>query len=82
MNFYKGMQDTCLNACDFYFEDSFNKMCYHLDIGGDSFPVLQTNIRSIPKNLSHFENYVKSLKLSFTTIALSETWLKQENKSC
>ena len=74
--------DTCLNTCDYYFEDSFNKKCYDLDIGDDSFSVLHTNIRSIPKNLIHFENYVKSLKLSFTTIALSETWLKRENKSC
>ena len=82
MNYYKGMQDTCLNACDYYFGDSFNKKWYDLDIGDDSFSVLHTNIRSIPKNVSHFENYVKSLKLSFTTIALSETWLKQENKSC
>ena len=44
--------------------------------------MLHTNIMSSPENLSHFENYVKSLKLSFTTIALSEIWLKQENKSC
>ena len=33
MNFYKGMQDTNLNTCDYYFKDSFNKKFCDLDIG-------------------------------------------------
>ena len=37
-------------------------------------------MRSVPKNLSDFENYLKRLHHSFSVIAISETWLHDYNK--
>ena len=37
------------------------------------------NIRSVSKNLSSLESYLKMLKHEFTIVGLTETWLQNEN---
>ena len=71
-----------VSNCNYYLENTFSKKCEDLEIGNDSFSMLQINIRSIPKNLSKLENYLCSLAHSFTVIGISETWLKESNASC
>ena len=59
----------------------FSKICDDLSLN-TCFSIVQLNIRSSPKNLSNFENYLSGLNHCFTVIGISETWLNDTNKHC
>ena len=82
INFYQGIQNNSINSCDYYYENSFNKKCRDLDIKENNLSFLHCNIRSIPRNLDRFEEYVSNLNIDFSIIAFSETWLKRDNEQC
>jgi hypothetical protein len=71
-----------VSNCRYYTEDSFVKKCHDIGIDNACFSLIQFNIRSIPKNLTHFENYMDTLNYHFTIIGLSETWLNDSNSQC
>ena len=82
VNYYQELRNMSFNTCDYYYEESFNKKCRDLAISNESFSVIHINARSIPRNLPNIENYMDSLATNFTIIAITETWLKEENKDC
>ena len=43
-------------------------------ISSNSFSVLHTNIKSMPKNFERFQEFFKTLKFNFNAVCLSETW--------
>ena len=47
----------------------------------ESFSLFHYNIRSIPSNLESLTDYLHVLKFNFSVIALTETWLTNENCS-
>jgi hypothetical protein len=59
------------------FAELIDKKCIH----ENQFSVLSLNIRSIQNKVDHFLNYLKSLNHTFTTIALTETWLNDDTYS-
>ena len=65
--------------CDYYLEDQFilkvveQKNCNRLSF-------FHLNVKSIPKHFDELEMYINSLKLEFTMIALTETWLNQSKQ--
>ena len=71
-----------LSCCDYHLEDSFNKKCRDLRIDQTCFSLLHTNIRSVPKNLINFTNYLDLLCIKFSVIGLTETWLQENNVDC
>ena len=76
LHFYQSACNNTLNACDYHLEDSFNKNISKLKINSQSFSIIHSNIRSIPRNLSRFETYLGTLNHEFSVIGLSESWLK------
>ena len=78
-NYYGDTINDRVNSCDYYMENSFNKKCQDIGITNNYLSLIHSNIRSIPKNIDHFEEYLSSLETKFSFIALSETWLKADN---
>ena len=68
-------------SSNYLVEDKFNVKCSQLSLNNDCFSIIHLNIRSIPKNLKTFENYLMNLDVQFSVIALSETWLNEINSS-
>ena len=71
-----------VSNCQYYNEESFIKKCTEVSADSNCFSLIHLNIRSIPKNLSQFEDYLHILNLSFTVVGISETWLNVSNKDC
>ena len=74
-NFYNNAAQAATS--DYYVEDSFNA---EFDgVSGQSLSVIHLNVRSVPRNLDKFVHYISNLKVNFTVIGLSETWLNETN---
>ena len=76
-NNYQCMQNV--QNCCYYDNSSFQKMCNEKELTSSNFSIMHFNIRSIPKNSSHFEIFLSDLDIEFTVIALTETWLNSNN---
>ena len=59
-----------------------NKKCKELDINKHHLSLLHNNLRSIPHNLDHFNQFLNGLDIDFSILAFSETWLKPHNEHC
>ena len=79
IQFYSNSQYTHGAKCDYYLEDQFiskvveKKQCNQLSF-------FHLNVKSIPKHFDELEMYINSLKLEFTIIALTETWLDESKQ--
>ena len=73
---------TSINAinCDYYLEESFIDKASKLCNSDNGFSLIHLNIRSVPKNLSHFSNYCHGLPHTFSVIGLTETWLNERTR--
>ena len=80
IQFYNTHCNTVLNSCDYYIEDSLNSKIDNLSIKENVFSLVHANIRSAPRNLTKFESYLSGIDHTFSIIALSETWIKEDNK--
>jgi hypothetical protein len=69
------------SCCKYYNSDLFNTMCAKNGILNDCFSMVCLNVRSAPKNLSEFRNYLNLFSHEFSVIGLTETWLNEENMS-
>ena len=49
LHFYQSTCNNALNACDYHFEDSFNKNISNFNITHQSFSIIHSNIRSSQK---------------------------------
>lgn len=64
--------------CKYYNENQFETL---IPSNCKVFSSLHLNIRSLPKHYIDFMNYLTSIPHHFSVIALTETWLTQENES-
>ena len=55
-------------SSNYYSEDSFSKLIRQKGISSEDFPIIHTNIRSAPANLSSLLSYMSNLKLCFSVI--------------
>ena len=76
---YYNLMCSSLSSCDYFLEDSFNARCEDLSLTSDCFSLFHSNIRSIPKNLYDLELFLSGLRIKFTVMAFSETWLNSTN---
>ena len=60
LQFYNSQCNNVLNSCDYYLENSFNKKLKELDVKDGAFSMIHFNVRSAPKNLGSFENYLST----------------------
>ena len=79
IQFYNKHYTGSLQSCDYYLEEMFNDKIKKCKISNQSFSSLHINIRSAQKNLGSLENYLDTLDHKFTTIGISESWLKDVN---
>ena len=67
-------QNIDLN-CDYYSEDRFNA-----EVNMEGFSVIHFNSRSLYSNFSKIKHYLQQFKNRFSVIAISETWLRNDNE--
>ena len=79
IQFYNNQCNNSLYSCNYYLEDSFNKRVADLNISPGCLSMIHTNIRSTAKHMNKFDLYLNNLKHEFPIIALSETWLNENN---
>lgn len=79
LNFF-GMQSNQLSSCNYFVEDQFNHKIAKSH-NKDNFSLFHINIRSLNRNFEDLQNYLGLLNINFTTIALTETWLKDSQDS-
>ena len=79
IQFYSNSQYTHGAKCDYYLEDQLiSKVAGKEQCNQLSF--FHLNVKIIPKHFDELEMYVNSLKLEFTMIALTETWLDKSKQ--
>ena len=79
VNFYDGIVQA-IGDCKYYLEDMFNDdIIKNANRVTNTFSMIHLNIRSMKKNLSNFEAYLKLLEHKFRIVAISETWLQDAN---
>ena len=59
VQFYNSHCNNSLHSCDYYLEDSLNKNITDLNLSSGCLSMVHMNIRSIAKNLSKFDLYLK-----------------------
>ena len=85
-NYFNQTDFKITNNCLYYNEDKFNSEYAKVNAERiiksvtNPFSMCHVNIRSVPKNFGHFEDYLSNLNHNFTFIGLSETWLTESNK--
>ena len=80
LQYYNQQLNPFLQTCDYFSEHTFNQKLSCMDIDDDRLSYVHMNIRSAPRNLKFFENYLCTLNHKFSIIGLSETWFKEHNK--
>ena len=79
IQYYSNSYYTHGAKCDYYLEDQFiSKVAGQKNCNLLSF--LHLIVKNIPKHFDELEMYINSLKLEFTMIALTETWLDQSKQ--
>ena len=61
---------------------SFNHFVVNDDFRDNNLSMLHHNIRSVRQNLSELNSHLETIDYIFSIIALSETWLTEENYEC
>ena len=68
-----------ISSCNYYLESSFNEKIKDSNQNPKMFSLLHINIRSLKSNLHQLTSYLEVLKHIFTVLAVTETWLTEEN---
>ena len=82
LQYYNDIANMNHSSCNYHLEDTFNDKIDKTNIRSNSFSMIHTNIRSIPKNLNNFENYLDGLNHTFSIIGLTESWLSDSSAQC
>ena len=77
INYYHDINYLLTYKCHYYHEDSFSNEVIKQSVP-NMFSICHVNIRSAKKNLRDFTNYLSLLNHNFSVIALSETWLQED----
>ena len=80
MHFFNTVGNQVLHS-DYYLEDSFTHQIRQKWIKPLCMSIIHFNIRSIPKNLHNFQNYLETLDFQFAIMGFSETWFTDVNHS-
>jgi hypothetical protein len=81
---FEDMMNNSDNLINYDVSHSCSSILDHHDISAscvDDFSILQINPRSFSKNSSHINNFLFGLKHTFSVIALSETWFKEDESN-
>ena len=70
------LNSQILSSCAYYTTREFNNLFTKKP---NCFSTLHMNIRSLKKNFDDFIEYLSTINLSFSVIALSETWLNDSS---
>ena len=68
-----------VSQCEYYLEETFKKKVAEFGVNNEVFSLLHLNIRSIPKNLCQFQQFMSNLNFNFTVLGFTETWLNENN---
>ena len=81
LNFYQDYVPNLNLNCRYFTEGSFNSAYDQMNRKNvtNAVSLCHINIRSIAKNLKHFEYFLAGLKHDFTFIGITETWLTNYN---
>ena len=80
VQFYNDVNMTNnLTNCMYHNETTFNHKVSDHALGKDTFSLAHLNIRSLPKNLTKFEQYAETLDMPFTVLGFTENWLYASN---
>ena len=79
--FYQDYVPNLNLNCRYFTEESFNSAYDQMNRKNvtNAVSLCHINIRSIAKNLKHFEYFYAGLKRDFTFIGITETWLTNYN---
>ena len=80
IHYYNTISNQTLHS-EYYLEDSFCHQLKRRSISPKCLSMIHYNIRSIPKHLHDFENYLETLNFRFAIIAFSETWHNESTHS-
>ena len=80
IQYYSDSNYTNGAKCDYYLEDQFISNVVEQQKSCNRLSFFHFNVKSIPKHFDELEMYIYSLKLEFTMIALTETWLDQSKQ--
>ena len=69
--------NTMGTSCDYYGEEDFTHSCCNM-IGRS---ILHLNARSLVKNIDSIKQMLTNIKFEFDVIAISESWLDENNKN-
>ena len=78
LHFYQEFNQATVK-CNYYLDTKFNEEITEPTGSTNFLSLCHVNIRSARKNLGAFENYLNILKHEFTVIALTETWLNDND---
>ena len=79
IHYYNNQCKMFMSSCDYWLENSFNDKVNEIKIEKNTFSLIHSNIRSAAKNLNKLDSYLSNLNHMFTVVALSESWLKDQN---
>ena len=78
-NFYNDIMTHSSSLCKYYLQDDFNKEI--LNYSKDAFSLCHLNVRSLQQNFSTMETFLENLKIKFTILGVTETWLTDINSN-
>ena len=69
-------------SSNYHSEMSFNKLIANHDSMKNGLSMIHLNIKSLPGKLTDFMSFMENLDISFSCIAVTETWLSPDNADC
>ena len=79
VHFYNSHLNSDSLSCEYYLEDMFNSKISNMNILANNLSMLNTNIRSMPKNLSKLKCYLENLNHKFTIHSFTESWISNHS---
>ena len=67
------------SRCDYFNEDKFNNILSKDGQSDSNFSILHLNFRSLRNKVHYLTLLLANLKINFTVIGISETWLQNDS---
>lgn len=77
-HFYLNYAHNKSRPCNYYSENEFSSLSGNFTSKSEIFSTFHLNIRSLPKNNDQLIHFLSVLNHTFSVIALSETWVKDD----
>ena len=79
LQFFSDVNQNLLQGSDYYVEETLNHKIIDVFQGNPLFSLCHANIRCLPRNFNNLSSYLEGFDINFTVIALTETWLSDDN---